>query len=202
MQPGGVPPATFSLTGVVFGLAVFVTATVVIMLAVSLAVCAILYTVRKGRFRVIRHRGSVYAFATDFGLFRPNAAAGTLQVSGKGGEAAGDPVRRAARRAPGDVGHLGELFTEVLLGFHLTDFFRRYRDTWEWWTVNLGLEGGTALPVFAVGQYRRREFMMDWWYVLNQRILGRLGLFHPAEPHAKCVQAEIRDILRAAGAGV
>lgn len=201
MQPGAAPPVTFSLTGVVFGLAVFATATFVIMLAASLAVCAVLYTVRRGRFRVIRHRGDVYAFATDFGLFRPNPATGTLQVSGKGGQRLEFPFEelRGVRLAHEET---SGLLAELALGFNLTDFFRRYRDTWEWWTVNLGLEGGTALPVFAIGQYRRREFLMDWFYALNQRILARLGLFHPAEPYARSVEAEIRAILRAAGAGV
>ncbi len=94
------------------------------------------------------------------------------------------------------------LLMELALGFHLTDLLRRYRDSWEWWTVHIGLEGGAALPVFAVGQYRRREFLRNWWYALNQRILGRLGLFRPAETYARRVEGEIRRILRAAGAAV
>lgn len=201
MAPPAPPAATFSLAGALFGLAVFAATFVIVMLAMSLAACTVLYTVRKGRFKVIRHRGQVYAFATDFGLFRPNPATATLHVAGKGGERLAIPFAEL-RSVHREYGERSALAMEVLLGFSVADFFRRYRDTWEWWTVSLRIEGGAALPVFTIGQYRRREFLMDWWYGLNQRILARLGLFQPAEPLARRVEAEIRDILRAAGASV
>ncbi len=200
-MPPSTPHETFSLVGVLFGLAIMVAVTFVLMLAVSLAMCAVIYTRRKGRFSVIRRGRDAYAFVTDLGLFRLDRASATLHVSGKGGERLALPFAelRAVRLAYEET---SGLVTELLLGFDLTDLFRRYRDTWEGWAVRLHLEGGTALPVFAVGQYRRREFLMDWWYALNQRILARFGLYQPAEPYAKRVEATIRDLLREAGAAV
>jgi len=185
--------------GVLLGLTLMAVVAVSLILAFSLAISAVLFHHRKGRFTVIRHRGEVYAFSTDFGVFRPNAAAGTLQVSGKDGrrlEVPFDRLRELRLESLEEPAFLAEL----ALGFDLTDLLRRYRDGWEWSTIILGLEGGPPLPVFVVGQYQRREFMMEWWYRLQRDILARLGLYREAGAYAREIHATLRDILCRAGA--
>ncbi len=71
MTPTAGHPATFSLSGVVLGLAIMLAATFALMLVVSLLVCAILYGLRQGRFRVIRRDTEVYPLPPISGSFAP-----------------------------------------------------------------------------------------------------------------------------------
>jgi hypothetical protein len=65
---------------------------------------------------------------------------------------------------------------EMVFGFDLSDLLGRYSDTIEWYLLSLRTRDRRLIPVFVVGEYQRREFLVNVFQHAEEEAMRGLGL--------------------------
>ena len=152
---------------------------------------ALFRTTRKGKFKITRTDAAHFTFVTDPGTFSidRNKRTLTYSVSKEDGILSFEEIAGIKYRA--EVRYAG--LEEVYLGFDLTDSMPRHADTLYWYSISLQTADGREIPLFIIGQYEPREFMLSWYIELQGGVLERLGLFKDAHGYSLSVLESIQD---------
>jgi hypothetical protein len=172
------------------------------LLVINFAFKAVLYRVKKGKFRIVTSSrdGGATGFETDYGRFILSPSKHALYSSGTSGSKLKfslTRIRGVAFDYADEVSWLGEF----VFGLDLWDLlFSSSRDSVQWQNLALEIEGGTALPVFIAGQYARREIFLNWWFTFERDLLQRIGVLQPIDDRVQEVRGQIERMLRDVGA--
>jgi hypothetical protein len=160
-------------------------------------VAALWYRARKGRFRVLRRDPRCFTFRSDFGTFTIDAAGKSLiRVAEKDiSKIPLSDIQRLHYRYHEEEAPIAEL----VRGWDIWDFTRKYRDVTGWFEISAVLSDGKQLPLYAIGQFEPRELWSGWWYDLQRRLLAKVGLFQSAEDDSRAVVHELQAAFAAAG---
>src|SRR5262249_23152182 len=91
------------------------------------------------------------------------------------------------------------LAEELLTGLDFTDLLPAYQDQIHWYSIKLLLKDRSEVPVFAAGEYEPREFLMNWYYDIQARLLRALGALLDVGQYSRDVLDRFLHELRSAG---
>ena len=170
-------------------------------LILNFAIKAVLYRIKKGKFRTVgsKGEGSAFGFETDYGNFILSPSKSALFYDGSGGSGmrfAFSEIKRVALLHSDESSLLGEF----VFGLDLWDLFKSNRDTVQWRMLALEMASGEKLPVFVAGQYVRREIFLGWWFNFEKDFLERIGVLKSIDDRLWEVSHEIETMLRQVGA--
>lgn len=166
------------------------------LLALDIVIKAVLWRLKKGRFRVERDGSDLFRFHTDYGRFtidRRRLIFRTVQ-KGRSDQIPLDSIERLDFTYHEKWAGWQELFT----GVDLWDLSGKYRDKTEWYEISV-VVGNEKTPVFIVGQYNPRELFSRWYFELQARLLARMGLFVNLEEKARDVLDRLQEAFRVSG---
>ncbi len=159
----------------------------------SFCIVALLYHHKQGSFK----RMSPTSFRTDTGIYRLNPERRILNVilPDRIHEIPFDDIVKLSYT----FGEQYALARELLLGFNVWDLFKKYRDTLEWFTISLVFQDGKQMPLFLVGQHQPREFLSQYFFMIDRYLLWKLGLFREADDYSRKMLTKITSIFQQAG---
>jgi hypothetical protein len=147
-----------------------------------------------GRYKVTHRGEALFQADTSTGKLRILSKEGRLEVEVKGrstvlpfAEIAGMEYR---------VHEHDALLQEFFFGFGLADWWARYRDTVEWFSIAIISTSGQRVLLYVSGQYTQREFLMEWYIELQTWLLTRLGVLVDVEAQSRAAMEEIRGLLK------
>ena len=88
---------------------------------------------------------------------------------------------------------------EVIFGLNIFDMFKRYQDSDFTNTLIIRTFNEGSIPIFTVGQYHQRDFLMMWYINTQTTILSSLGLLKDASERARSSQEQIQELFRKLG---
>ena len=77
--------------------------------------------------------------------------------------------------------------------------FKRYQDSDFTNTLIIRTFNEGSIPIFTVGQYHQRDFLMMWYINTQTTILSSLGLLKDASERARSIQEQIQELFRKLG---
>jgi len=166
-------------------------------LFVALLWLAVIWSMRKGLFRVRLDTAEWFVVETDFGVVRVHHPKRTFTVTTpKGTQACALTDIASVRFTQDDT---WAYMAEFLTGFDITDLLGRYQDRINWYTIKLKLKDGRDIPIFTAGGYEPREFLCQWWVNGETSILARAGLLKDVKGHAHSALDQVLQGFRKGG---
>jgi len=151
--------------------------------ALSLAFVGLWAARPQGRFKVLADTPERFVFSSSCGEFTLHHGSGTLAWIAKGQRAS---TKLADMRGFDYlVNEEADWVGEFLFGFDFTDLWARYRDSVEWHEIAIVTSPQGRVPVFRSGRLQQREFLMTWFFDLQERLLVALGLLHDVDRQSR-----------------
>lgn len=166
----------------------------------SLAWSVLLRRPRRGTYRVLHAGETIYGFRTDMNEFRIDHRQQTITVlSRKRPRTIAIADIRAVR-----LGYREDwaAMEEWLNGFDLTDLLQDYRDRLCWTTIDLELDRGPDIAIYAIGEYQEREFLWTWFIDGMTRLYARWGWIPDVDARAQQALDQFVRALRKGGSAV
>ena len=152
---------------------------------------------RKGKFEVTNKGGNQIKIESNFGrfifdkksktlIYRENKKLNTVEFS---------KIEGIEVNATDNFAFLREVF----FGLTIFDIFKRYHDSDFTNTLIIRSNDERSIPIFTVGQYHQRDFLMKWYINAQTRILSFLGLLKDASERAETIQRQTQELFRKLG---
>lgn len=152
---------------------------------------------RKGKFEVTNNGGNQIKIESNFGRFIFDKKSKTLIYRDKEKLSTVEfsKIEGIEINATDDFAFLREIF----FGFNIFDIFKRYRDSDYTNTLIIRTNDERSIPIFTVGQYHQRDFLLTWYINAQTRILSFFGLLKNASERAETIQRQTQELFRKLG---
>jgi len=137
----------------------------------------------QGRFKVRADTPERFVFSSSCGEFTLHHGSGTLAWVHKGQRAS--TKLADVRGFDYLVNEEADWMGEFLFGFDFTDLWDRYRDSVEWHEIAIITSPQGRVPLFRSGRLQQREFLMTWFFNLQEQLLIALGLLHDVDRQSR-----------------
>jgi len=146
---------------------------------------------RGGKSKLIEYSNGSFRIQSEFGIIKYSSEDKFLRctIKGKSTKLAADRVLGIKYRAEARYA----LLEELLFGFNIADFFARYQDSVDWYSISLIGPDDIELPIYIAGQYQPREFLLGWYIDMQRHFLEKVGLVTDIEIESRQL---VTDLLK------